>query len=77
MSEEIANAMNVIKKAIKDDGREKGSYSDVWISNIAMMCHDAIVDYDSSIKDPHLIANEAACRCMRLFFAFDLIDGKN
>lgn len=76
---EVAQAFEVIKKAMKEDSpSEGGSYAHSWHCNIAMMCYDAIrsaditaYDYDSGImshEDALIVGNEAASRFMKLCF---------
>lgn len=63
-------AFDVIKQAMVEDGEEPGSYAHSWHCNIAMMCYDAILN-DKTIENEgtaHRIANDAASRCMKLFF---------
>jgi len=72
---EVAEAFEVIKKAMIDDNpSEGGSYAHVWHCNIAMMCHDAISDAQLEIDrecqsiSPRKVGNDAASRFMRLCF---------
>ncbi len=79
---EVAEAFNVIKKAMEDDSpSEQGSYAHSWHCNIAMMCYDAIkshdvtlFDYDSaemSDNDALEVGNDAASRFMKLCFGVE------
>lgn len=71
MSNEIAEAMKVLKQAmIDDDPSEGGSYAHSWHCNIAMMCYDAIREAAEEVphEQAHLIGNEAASRFMKLCF---------
>ena len=68
MSNEIEKAMKVLTNAMQDT--ELGSYAHSWHCNIAMMCHDAIIDADREGKkfDAHKVGNDAASRFMKLCF---------
>jgi len=71
---EVAEAFEVIKKAMKDDNpSEAGSYAHSWHCNIAMMCYDAIRESADEIphEQAHLIGNEAASRFMKMCFDVD------
>ncbi len=67
---EVAQAFEVIKRAMKDDNPgERGSYAHSWHCNIAMMCYDSIAKSDGSDHDwAHDRANDAASRFMKLCF---------
>ena len=70
----VAEAMEVIKKAMADDSpAEQGSYAHSWHCNIAMMCYDAIIDElgDSVPFDALKIANNGASRFMKLCFGVE------
>ena len=80
MSDEIVEAMTVIRKAmIDDEPGEPGSFAHSWHCNIAMMCYDAILADDeqriSTQKVGHEIAheigNDAASRFMKLCFGVE------
>jgi len=65
----VKQAMEVIKKAMVDDNpSEKGSYAHSWHCNIAMMCHDAILDFDDQVGFALEVGNNAASRFMKLCF---------
>ena len=72
MSNEIEQAMKVLADAMQDT--DIGSYAHAWHCNIAMMCHDAIIDADLEVDcegekiDAHKVGNDAASRFMKLFF---------
>ena len=79
MSDEIQNAMQVIRDAmVKDKPEDKGSYAHSWHCNIAMMCYDEIMtcdeeqggSADDTLKheQAHKIGNDAASRFMKLCF---------
>jgi len=73
MSNEIKEAMDVIKKAMEDDKPEdKGSYAHSWHCNLAMAFYDAIPDSPAVWKiddgEKHRICNEGATRFMKLCF---------
>lgn len=74
MSNEIAEAMKVLKQAmIDDDPSEGGSFAHSWHCNIAMMCYDAIREADEEVshEQAYLIGNEAASRFMKLCFGVE------
>ena len=74
MSKEItvAEAMDVIKKAMIDDGpSEQGSLAHGWHSNIAMTCYDAILAHDDQVDFAHKVGNDAASRFMKLCFGVE------
>lgn len=72
MSNEIEKAMKVLTNAMQDT--ELGSYAHSWHCNIAMMCHDAIIDANLKIDregekiDAYEVGNDAASRFMKLCF---------
>jgi hypothetical protein len=73
--DEVQKAFETIKQAMQADAPEEpGSYAHSWHCNIAMMCHDAIVDADLELDregqriDPHKTGNDAASRFMKLCF---------
>ena len=70
---EVAEAFDVIKKAMEDDDpSECGSYAHSWHCNIACMCADAIQDNSMlGQSDAHAIGNDAATRFMKLCFDVD------
>lgn len=75
---EVAEAFEVIKKAMKDDDpSEPGSYAHSWHCNIAMMCYDTMADAASKTddlfnhNDALKIGNDAATRFMKLCFGVD------
>ena len=75
MSNEIENAMNVLKQAMIDDVPEdKGSYAHAWHCNIAMAFSDAMRDAKPQALSQdghawrHKVANDAASRFMKLCF---------
>lgn len=65
MSNEVKEAMDVIKQAMKDDP----AYAYSWHANIAMMCHDSIegMAHGESVRT----GNEAARRFMKLCFGVE------
>ena len=66
---EVAEAFEVIKKAMVDDSpSELGSYAHSWHCNLAMMFLDSMDDncLDKHVK--HVWANEGASRFMKLCF---------
>jgi hypothetical protein len=66
---EVAEAFEVIKQAMIDDSpSEQGSYAHSWHCNIAMMCHDAILEYDDQVDFAHEVGNNAATKFMKLCF---------
>jgi len=68
----IAKAMDTIKaEMIKDNPSERGSYAHSWHCNIAMACHDAILEFDSQVDFAHEVGNDAASRFMKLCFGVD------
>jgi hypothetical protein len=80
MSKEIAEAMEVIKQAMIDDGpSELGSYAHSWHCNIAAMCSDAIhasgIASNDSNELIHEASNDAASRFMKLCFDVETGDG--
>ena len=72
---EVAQAFEVIKKAMVDDTpSESGSYAHSWHCNVAMMCYDAIRASDKNQlghDTAHEIGNEAATRFMKMCFGVD------
>ncbi len=63
-SMELAQAFEVIKNAmIRND-----DYAHSWHCNIAMMCHDAILEHDDQVDFAHKVGNDAASRFMKLCF---------
>ena len=82
MSEKIAEAMEVLKQAMIDDGPgEPGSYAHSWHCNIAMMCYDAMMGYgdiglDDFTNGAHKVSNDAASRFMKLCFDVETNNGE-
>ena len=77
---EVAQAMEVIKQAMIDDGpSELGSYAHTWHCNIAIMCSDAIDYYvehhNLTSEDARKIGNDAASRFMKLCFDVETNNG--
>ena len=71
---EVAEAFEVIKKAMIDDNpSEGGSYAHSWHCNIAMMCYDAMREELDEVphEQAYLIGNEAASRFMKICFDVD------
>ena len=68
MSNEIQEAMKVIKQAMDEEGGEPGTYAHGWHCNIAMMCYDAILAHDDQVDFAHKVGNDAASRFMKLCF---------
>ena len=75
---EVAQAFEVIKKAMVDDNpSEGGSYAHSWHCNIAMACYDAMMHAASKTDkffchdDVHKIANDGASRFMELCFGVE------
>lgn len=73
---EVADAFEIIKKAMKDDNpSEGGSYAHSWHCNIAMSVFDTLSrditnnPYPDDFK--HVISNEAATAFMKLCFDVD------
>jgi hypothetical protein len=84
MSKEIAEAMEVIKQAMIDDGpSELGSYAHSWHCNIAMVCYDAIRVGELPVDDKiqhnyaHAISQDAARRFMKLCFDVETTNSKS
>jgi hypothetical protein len=73
--DEVKKAFEVIKSAMKADyPGEQGSYAHSWHCNIAMMCYDAMKDWNFvsgkrlSHCESHEISNDAASRFMKMCF---------
>ena len=66
MKDEVKKAMDVLRKEMAADNG-LGSYAHGWHCNIAMMCHDAMLDAPD-YTDTHAIGNDAASRFMKLCF---------
>ena len=65
----ISEAFDTLKQAmIYDDPKKKGSLAHSWHCNIAMMCHDAILEHDDQVDFSHKVGNDAASRFMKLCF---------
>lgn len=63
MSIEIENALNVLKKSMKDDP----DYAYGWHDNIAMACYDQFIGHlDHGLA--HFTANKAATTFMKSVF---------
>lgn len=60
------NPFDELAKRLRDDP----DYAHSWHCNIAMMCYDAIMEFDSETlhEDAHKIGNDAASRFMKLCF---------
>ena len=68
-NKEIEEAMEVIRRAMVEDGPSNpGSYAHSWHCNIAMMCHDAILNHDDKVDFAHKVGNDTASRFMNLCF---------
>ena len=67
MSDKIKEAFDTIKQAMADDP----SYAYSWHCNIAMMCHDAILNFDDQVDFAHCVGNDAASRFMQLCFGVE------
>jgi hypothetical protein len=63
-AEETKAAFETIKQAMKEDP----GYAHSWHCNIAMMCHDAILEHDDQVDFAHEVGNDAATRFMKLCF---------
>jgi hypothetical protein len=67
--EKVKEAFDTLKQAMIDDNpAEKGSLAHSWHCNIAMMCHDAILDHDDFSDFAHKAGNDAASRFMKSCF---------
>jgi hypothetical protein len=64
MSDKVKEAFETLKQAIIDD--PDFAYS--WHCNVAMMCHDAILNFDDQAGFAHHVGNDAASRFMKLCF---------
>jgi hypothetical protein len=65
----VPEAFEIIKQAmIKDEPEKPGSYAHSWHCNIAMMCHDVLVEHGISSNNAREIGNETASRFMKLCF---------
>lgn len=71
----VQEAFEVIKQAMEDDKpSEAGSYAHGWHCNIARMVADAILDAEWELNlesggiNAFKVGNDAASRCMKLFF---------
>ena len=78
MSNEIKEAMDVIKKAMVDDKPgDRGSYAHSWHCNLAMAFYDAIPENPSVWKiddgEKLRVCNEGARKFMKLCFDVDTI----
>ena len=70
--DDVKKAFDTIKAAmVADCPSEPGSYAHSWHCNIAMMCHDAILDFDDQVDFAHEVGNDAATRFMKLCFGVD------
>ena len=69
----VGQAMEVIRAEIAKDC-EPGSYAHGWHCNIAMMCHDAMVEAKVSTESTSScreVSNDAASRFMNLCFGVE------
>ena len=62
--EDIKEAFETLKQAMANDP----SYAYSWHCNLAMMCHDAILNFDSQVSFAHNVGNDAASRFMKMLF---------
>ena len=78
-SNKVKKAFDVIKQAMIDDNpNTQGSFAHTWHCNIAMMCTDAILKYDTGMYKMNVsrvydISNDAASRFMKLCFDVETI----
>ena len=64
MGDTVKEAFDTLKQAMKDDP----SFAYSWHCNVAMMCHDAILNFDGQVDFAHQVGNDAASRFMKLCF---------
>ena len=82
MSEKVKSAIDVIKKAMVEDGMEVGSLAHGWHCNIAMACYDSmnlepwVSLSNEDVANRRRISNDAASRFMKTCFGVEVVGVK-